>query len=50
MNKVQPIRDLRKLDQLKYELKKNGLRDYMMFYTGLNSRYEGIRCCKIECR
>lgn len=37
MNKVQPIRDLEKLELLKYELLKNGLRDFMMFYTGLNS-------------
>ncbi len=37
MNKVQPIRDLEKLEELKEELKKNGTRDYMLFYTGLNS-------------
>ncbi len=37
MNKVQPIRDLEKLEELKEELKKKGTRDYMLFYTGLNS-------------
>ncbi len=37
MNLVQPIRDREKLEDLKEELKKNGLRDYMLFYTGLNS-------------
>ena len=33
MNYVQPIRDREKLEEMKEELKKNGTRDYMMFYT-----------------
>lgn len=37
MNTVQPIRNREKLEDLKEELKKGGLRDYMLFYTGLNS-------------
>ena len=37
MNTVQPIRDKEKLEDLKEELKKGGSRDYMLFYTGLNS-------------
>lgn len=37
MNTVQPIRDKRKLEEIKEELKKNGTRDYMMFLTGINS-------------
>ena len=37
MNTVQPIRDREKLETLKEELKKNGTRDYMLFYTGINS-------------
>jgi len=37
MNTVQPIRNREKLEDLKDELKKNGTRDYMLFYTGINS-------------
>lgn len=37
MNTVQPIRDREKLEDLKEELKRNGTRDYMLFYTGINS-------------
>lgn len=37
MNVVQPIRDKSKLEDLKYELKKTGIRNYLMFLTGLNS-------------
>lgn len=37
MNTVQPIRDREKLNELKEELKRNGTRDYLLFYTGLNS-------------
>lgn len=37
MNYVQPIRDREKLVEMKDELKKNGTRDYMMFYTGINT-------------
>jgi integrase len=37
INTVQPIRDRQKLEDLKEELKKKGTRDYMLFYTGINS-------------
>ncbi len=37
MNFVQPIRDKNKLEEMKEELKKNGTRDFMMFYTGINT-------------
>ena len=37
MNYVQPIRDREKLEEMKEELKTNGTRDYMMFYTGINT-------------
>lgn len=37
MNFVQPIRDKNKLEEIKNELKKNGTRDYMLFYTGINT-------------
>ena len=37
MNYVQPIRDKSKLEEMKDELKKNGTRDFMMFYTGINT-------------
>lgn len=37
MNFVQPIRDKNKLENMKDELKKNGTRDYLLFYTGLNT-------------
>lgn len=37
MNTVQPIRDLEKLEELKEELKKGGTRDFMLFYTELNT-------------
>lgn len=37
MNVVQPIRDKTKLEMLKYELKKTGIRNYLLFLTGLNS-------------
>ena len=37
MNTVQPIRDRERLEDLKEELKKNGTRDYMLFYTDINS-------------
>lgn len=48
MNTVQPIRDLQKLEELKEELKKSGTRNFMLFYTGLNSRNESIRCSYIK--
>lgn len=34
---VQPIRDKKKIDQLKEQLRKGGDRDYMLAYFGLNS-------------
>lgn len=37
MNVVQPIRDRSKLENLKYELKITGIRNYLLFLTGLNS-------------
>lgn len=37
MNTVQPIREKEKLEELKEELKKGGTRDFLLFYTGLNS-------------
>lgn len=37
MNFVQPIRDREKLEEMKEELKKKGTRDYMLFYTGINT-------------
>lgn len=37
MNFVQPIRDKEKLEEMKNELRKNGTRDYMLFYTGINT-------------
>lgn len=42
MNIVQPIRDLAKLKALKEELKRKGTRNFMLFYTGLNSRNESV--------
>ena len=36
MNFVQPIRSKTKLEEMKDELKKNGTRDFLMFYTGIN--------------
>lgn len=37
MNFVQPIRDKNKLEQMKEELKKKGTRNYLLFYTGINT-------------
>ncbi len=37
MNFVEPIRDKMKLEEMKDELKKNGTRDYILFYTGINT-------------
>ena len=37
MKLVQPIREREKIEEMKEELKKNGTRDYMLFYTGINS-------------
>ena len=44
MNIVQPIRDKEKLEQMKFELKKHGTRDYMLFYLGINT---GLRVSDI---
>lgn len=44
MNFVQPIRDKEKLQEMKEELKKRGTRDYLMFYTGINT---GLRVSDI---
>lgn len=44
MNFVQPIRDKEKLEEMKNELRKNGTRDYMLFYTGINT---GLRISDI---
>ena len=37
MKEVQPIREREKIEEMKEELKKGGRRDYMLFYTGINS-------------
>jgi integrase len=44
MNFVQPIRDKEKLEEMKEELKKKGTRNYIMFYTGINT---GLRVSDI---
>lgn len=44
MNFVQPIRDREKLNEMKLELKKNCLRDYILFLTGINT---GLRISDI---
>lgn len=36
MNFVEPIRDLEKIEEMKIELKKNCLRDYLLFLFGIN--------------
>lgn len=36
MNYVEPIRDKRKIEEMKDELKKNGTRDYLLFLFGIN--------------
>ena len=36
MNYVQPIRDKKKIEEMKQELKKNGTRDYLLFVFGIN--------------
>lgn len=37
MNFVQPIRSKEKLEQMKLELKRSGTRNYLLFYTGINT-------------
>lgn len=44
MNFVQPIRDKEKLEEMKEELKKTGTRNYILFYTGINT---GLRVSDI---
>ena len=44
MNTVQPIRDKEKLEEMKEELKKKGTRDFLLFYTGINT---GLRISDI---
>lgn len=44
MNIVQPIRDLKKLEEMKQELQKNGTRDYLLFLLGINT---GLRVSDI---
>lgn len=44
MNFVQPIRDKEKLEEMKEELRKSGTRDYLLFYTGINT---GLRISDI---
>ena len=41
---VQPIRDKNKIEEMKQELLKRGTRDYLMFYTGINT---GLRISDI---
>lgn len=36
MNYVQPIRDKRKIEEMKIELKKGGTRNYLLFIFGIN--------------
>lgn len=48
MNLVQPIRDKEKLEEMKEELKKRGTRDYLLFYTGINTRAKSIRHQKFK--
>jgi integrase len=44
MEFVQPIRDFKKIDEMKRELLKNGTRDYMLFLVGINT---GLRISDI---
>ena len=44
MNYVQPIREQSKIEEMKTELKKNGTRDYLLFYMGINT---GLRISDI---
>lgn len=39
MNKVEPIRDEKKIAELKTELKKQNYRDYIMFEVGINTGF-----------
>lgn len=44
MEFVQPIRDKDKIEDMKRELLRNGTRDYLLFYTGINT---GLRISDI---
>lgn len=44
MNYVQPIREQEKIEEMKSELRKNGTRDYLIFYMGINT---GLRISDI---
>ena len=44
MKYVQPIREIKKIDDMKRELLKNGTRDYMLFVFGINT---GLRISDI---
>lgn len=44
MKTVQPIRNLIKIEEMKNELLKNGTRDYLLFYIGINT---GLRISDI---
>ena len=48
MNFVQPIRDREKLEEMKEELKKRGTRDYLFFYTGINTGLRVIDIVKLN--
>ena len=37
MNKVEPIRDKRKIEEIKAELLKSNFRNYMIFMVGINT-------------
>ncbi len=50
MKTVQPIREKEKIEQMKMELLKSGLRDYMLFVIGINTglRISDILNLKVE--
>lgn len=47
---AQPIRDIKKLEMMKNELKKSNYRDYLLFKTGINTglRVSDIRILRVE--
>ena len=50
MEFVQPIRDKEKIEDMKRQLLKNGTRDYLLFYTGINTglRISDILALKVQ--
>lgn len=48
MKIVQPIRDKNKIQEMKIELRKKGTRDYLLFVTGVNTRFKNKRHNKIK--